>query len=92
MTFHLLHSRRTTSSLERSLNKGGGGAPSPSAPIPPVTEKGSEIQYAREDAMRAGLRKKGNRSTILAGATDTQSEAASAKGFGQRTLLGSAAN
>lgn len=65
MILHLLQSRRPNTSLERQMHKGGGAAPSPAAPIPPVSEKGAEIQYAREDAMRAGLRKKGNRSTIL---------------------------
>lgn len=92
MTFHLLQSRRTNTSLERQMHKGGGSTPSPAAPIPPVSEKGSEIQYAREDAMRAGLRKKGNRSTILGGAMGTTEQHVQDKTFGQRTLLGGASN
>ena len=75
------------------MHKGGGGAaPAAAAPIPPVSERGSEVQFAREDAMRAGQRKKGNRSTILGGALGVPAEAAAQKAFGQRTLLGSASN
>lgn len=95
MTSHLLQSRRPTSSLERSLNKGGGGsapAPAAAAPIPPVVERGSDQQAIREDAMRAAGRKKGNKSTILGGAFPGAGEAAAQKVFGQRTLLGSASN
>ena len=63
------------------------------APIPPVAERGSDIQYARDDAMRAAARKKGNKATILAGAQQgSPVDAAAQKAFGQRTLLGSAAN
>ena len=92
MTLHLLQSRRPNTSLERQMHKGGGSAPSPSAPIPPVTERGSEVQYAREDAMRAGQRKKGNRSTILGGAMGTAEPQVQDKAYGQRTLLGGASN
>ena len=42
--------------------------------------------------MRAASRKKGNKSTILGGALGVASESATQKEFGQRTLLGSAAN
>lgn len=41
--------------------------------------------------MRAGLRKKGNRSTILGGMVVGGGEQVD-KAFGQRTLLGSASN
>ena len=93
MTSHLLKSRRPTASLERSLNKGGGGsAPAAAAPIPPVSERGSEVQFAREDAMRAGQRKKGNRSTILGGAMGSAVQQVQDKAYGQRTLLGGASN
>lgn len=73
---------------------GGGSAPAPAAPapIPPVAERGSEIQYARDDAMRAAARKKGNRSTILGGAMGSAVQQVQDKAFGQRTLLGSASN
>lgn len=75
------------------MHKGGGGAaPAAAAPIPPVSERGSEVQFAREDAMRAGLRKKGNRSTILGGAMASDGQQTQDKSFGQRTLLGSASN
>lgn len=43
--------------------------------------------------MRAGQRKKGNRSTILGGFAGSQvANAAVDKAYGQRTLLGTASN
>ena len=74
------------------MHKGGGGAaPKAQAPIPPVSERSAETQYAGDEAMRAGLRKKGNRSTILGGMVVGGGEQVD-KAFGQRTLLGSASN
>lgn len=42
--------------------------------------------------MRAGQRKKGNRSTILGGVMGSAVGQVQDKAFGQRTLLGSASN
>ena len=91
MIFHLPTDR--PNHLDRKLYKGGGGStPAAPAPIPPVAERGSDIQYARDDAMRAAARKKGNKSTILGGALGVAADSAVDKSFGQRTLLGSASN
>lgn len=92
MTFHL-PLRRQHTSLDRQMQKGGGGsAPAAPAPIPPVAERGADQQAFREDAMRAAARKKGNRSTILGGAMGTNEQQVQNKAFGQRTLLGGASN
>jgi len=62
----------------------GGGAPSPpAAPVPPPTEKKVEVRQAQREARYQSLRRKGLRSTILAGTKDEESTIGK-----RRTLLG----
>jgi hypothetical protein len=78
--------------LERRFYKGGGGkaapVPAPAPPIPPVAERGGDTQFAKDEEMRAAARRRGNKSTIMAGASRQQSNAA----YGSRSLLGETSN
>jgi len=63
-------------------------APSPvaPAPIPPVTQTSQDVYDATVEARKMAMRRKGTRSTILGG--ETNSGTAYQSAFGQKTLLG----
>ena len=84
-------------------SKGGGGgtvmqaAPAPAPvttpaapprPIPPVTERSIEVAAAGRDARVQAGKRKGMRSTILAGETGAYASASSTTPDGKKTLLG----